>query len=652
MNRYRFALRLARQDARRAKGRTALILGMIGLPVAGVVALAVLWHTALAAEPEPAQASSGEGAVLAMIFAMITLEIALLAGPAFAVDVRRRRRDLALVAASGGSGRHLRATVLASGLLLGGSAAVGGAALGIASASIVNRATGGGDVPSLAVPWLTVALTMLLGAGSGLLAALVPAAQAARMDIVAALAGRREPPGPARHGWPIAGGVLVLAGLTLSVWGTRQWRELGAAAGAALVIIGLVLACPWLVGATGRLAPLLPMPLRFAVRDAARNRSRTAPAVAAIMAAVAGITALAIGGTSDFRQRQIEYRPKLPMGSALIQPPLDRADTVGQAVRRALPGVPVRTLKALPGPWTACPPGDTAQCPGVEFTGSSEMYDGPAVMDNVVGGPGEVAMLLGTEDPAVTSALNAGKVVLFGVRPPAEGKVTATVFHRANAEQRTIRTIKDLPAAAVSGDSPARTIVPPAVAERIGLPVRTEAFGVDRADHRVTEAEQARLDRALDSFSRDEGAVYVERGFTESFDRITLMLGAVAAVLVFGGALIATGLASADARPDLATLGAVGAGPRTRRLLTMGRAGFIAVLGCWLGIAGGFVPGIAVTRPLTAQVEEFGAPQHGTIIDIPWALLAAIAVGLPLLAALVAGAFTRSNLPMTRRNPT
>ncbi|WP_306451836.1 FtsX-like permease family protein, partial [Actinomadura formosensis] len=182
MNRYRFALRLARQDAQRAKGRTALILGMIGLPVAAVVALAVLWRTAGAAEPEPAQSSSGEGAVLAMIFAMVVLEIVLLAGPAFAVDVRRRRRDLALVAAAGGSGRHLRATVLASGLLLGGAAAVGGAALGIASASIVNRATGG-DAPSLAVPWLAVALTMLFGAGSGLLAALVPAAQAARMDV-------------------------------------------------------------------------------------------------------------------------------------------------------------------------------------------------------------------------------------------------------------------------------------------------------------------------------------------------------------------------------------------------------------------------------------------------------------------------------------
>ncbi|NEA27263.1 hypothetical protein G3I70_32925, partial [Actinomadura bangladeshensis] len=109
MNRYGFALRLARQDALRAKGRTALVLGMIGLPICAVVALAVLQATSTARD-RPAgagSASAAESAVLALIVAMIVLEVVLLAGPAFVVDVRRRRRDLALVAASGGEGRHL-----------------------------------------------------------------------------------------------------------------------------------------------------------------------------------------------------------------------------------------------------------------------------------------------------------------------------------------------------------------------------------------------------------------------------------------------------------------------------------------------------------------------------------------------------------------
>ncbi|GAA1823452.1 FtsX-like permease family protein [Actinomadura chokoriensis] len=654
MTRYGFALRLARQDALRAKGRTALVLGMIGLPICAVVALAVLRATSTArdrsAGAEPA--SAAESAVLALIVAMIVLEVVLLAGPAFVVDVRRRRRDLALVAASGGEGRHLRAVVLASGLLLGGTAAVGGAALGIAAAALAAwtaEARGAEPLGPFTVPWLLVAATMLVGAGSGLLAALVPAAQAARTDVVAVLSGRREAPAAARRGWPVAGGVLVVAGVALCLEGVRKWREFGAAIGAAAIIIGLVLTCPWLVGAAGRLARRLPLPLRLAVRDAGRNRARTAPAVAAIMAAVAGITALAIGGASDFRQEQIEYQATLPMGSALVRPPLDRADAVGEAVRRDLPGVPVVTLKALPGPDGGCVGDDWSKCPAVTFAAERDENASFDLMDNVVGGAREARMVLGRDDPAVTAALDAGKVVLFRAAPLAGGTTTAKVFYWEDDEEHVVRTVEDLPAVVAAGDPHVRAIVPPRVAERIGLPVRTEAFGVDRADHRVTEAEQARLDRTLDGFTRNEGSVYVERGFTGSFGKVTLMLAAVAAALALGGSLIATGLASADALPDLATLGAIGARPRTRRLLTMGRAAFIAALGCWLGIAGGFVPGIAVTRPLTSDVEVTGAAAHGAIVDVPWTLLLAVGIGIPLLVALVAGAFTRSRLPMARR---
>jgi putative ABC transport system permease protein len=653
VNRYGFALRLARQDALRAKGRTALVLGMIGLPICAVVALAVLQATSTAldrsAGAEPA--SAVESAVQALVVAMIVLEVVLLAGPAFVVDVRRRRRDLALVAASGGEGRHLRAVVLASGLLLGGIAAIGGAGLGIAAAAVVAQtaeARGAEPLGPFTVPWLLVTATMLVGAGSGLLAASVPAAQAARTDVVAVLSGRREAPAAARRGWPVAGGVLVVAGVALCLEGVRKWREFGAAIGAAAIIIGLVLACPWQVGAAGRLARRLPLPLRLAVRDAERNRARTAPAVAAIMAAVAGITALAIGGASDFRQEQIEYQATLPMGSALVRLPLDRADAVGEAVRRDLPGVPVVTLKALPGPDGACVGDDWAQCPAVAFAADRDENAVVDLMDNVVGGAREARMVLGRDDPAVTAALDAGKIVLFRAAPPAGGTTTAKVFYWDDDKEHVVRTIKDLPALAAAGDPRVRAIVPPEAAQKIGLPVRTEAFGVDRADHRVTAAEQARLDKTLDGFTRNDGSVYVERGFTGSFGTITLLLAGVAAVLALGGSLIATGLASADARPDLATLGAIGARPGTRRLLTMGRAAFIAALGCWLGIAGGLVPGIAVTRPLTTDVADGAAP-HGVVVDVPWTLLLAVGIGIPLLVALVAGAFTRSRLPLARR---
>lgn len=61
---------------------------------------------------------------------------------AFAVSAQRRRHDLALLAATGADARHLRRSVLATAIVLGGSGAVLGAAAGVAvsAATAVARA--------------------------------------------------------------------------------------------------------------------------------------------------------------------------------------------------------------------------------------------------------------------------------------------------------------------------------------------------------------------------------------------------------------------------------------------------------------------------------------------------------------------------------
>ncbi|TYC11853.1 FtsX-like permease family protein [Actinomadura syzygii] len=657
---YLCALRMAARDAARSKGRTALVLAMIGFPTTLIVMLAVLMRTAeptrtvVAGEGEPVSegAAVAETAIGALVVTMIVLQVVLLAGPSFVVDVRRRRRDLALVAAAGGEARHLRAVVLAGGLVIGGVAALGGAALGIAGSALakpVIEAVNDDKLGPFRVPWGLVVITMLVAAGSGVLAALVPARQAARMDVVSALAGRRDPPGRARRGLPLLGGLLVVAGIGISLVGVRVMREFGAALGAAAIIIGLVMVCPAVVGASGRVASRLPLPLRLAVRDAARNRARTAPAVAAITAAVAAVTALAIGGASDFRQREIEYRPELPMGTTLVRMPMERADEVGRAVRADLAGVPVQTLKVLPYEEGSCDRAATPGCPSVLVAGKDDDGMREILLDNVVGGPREARLLLGRDDPAVSAALTAGKVVMFRSRPPASGTTTMRIQYQDG--QGKGRVIRDVPAVAAAGEPHVRTIIPPAVAARTGLPLHTEAYGVDRADHRVTKAEESRLKTTISRYTPESELVYVERGFTESLDGVLLLLAGVAAALVLGGALISTGLAAADARPDLATLAAVGARPRTRRVLTMAQAVVVAGIGCWLGIAGGLVPGFAVTRPLTEDLEasDGSVPAHGAILDVPWLLLIAIGVVVPLVAALAAGMFTAGRLPMTRR---
>src|SRR5690606_16075745 len=133
----------------------------------------------------------GAPAVVAMatMAALVVMEIALLTGPAFAVGLRRRRRQLALIAAQGGSARHLRLVVLADGLILGAGAAllglVGGIGVVAAGVQLVQALDVDLDgvfllelftyAGPLDVPWTAVVPVAVLGAVSGIAAAVVPA---------------------------------------------------------------------------------------------------------------------------------------------------------------------------------------------------------------------------------------------------------------------------------------------------------------------------------------------------------------------------------------------------------------------------------------------------------------------------------------------
>jgi putative ABC transport system permease protein len=110
------------------------------------------------------------------------------------------------------------------------------------------------------------------------------------------------------------------------------------------------------------------------------------------------------------------------------------------------------------------------------------------------------------------------------------------------------------------------------------------------------------------------------------------------AVSTLGAAAIATGLALADARADHATLSAAGAPPALWRVLAMFQAAVIAGIGTALGIAAGFVPAVAFIRAM---------PDLALIV--PWTSLVVTLLVVPLVAATLAGLFTRSRLPLERR---
>ena len=139
---------------------------------------------------------------------------------------------------------------------------------------------------------------------------------------------------------------------------------------------------------------------------------------------------------------------------------------------------------------------------------------------------------------------------------------------------------------------------------------------------------------------------YVERGYgTDPAVRIIqAVLALLGGVLMLGGTLTATFLALSDSRPDLATMAAVGAPPRTRRGVAASYALVVGGIGALLGAPVGLIPGLAISRPLTRDYAT-GA----TSMEIPWLLVTVVVLGLPLLTAAVVGAAARGRLPLTAR---
>jgi putative ABC transport system permease protein len=127
---------------------------------------------------------------------------------------------------------------------------------------------------------------------------------------------------------------------------------------------------------------------------------------------------------------------------------------------------------------------------------------------------------------------------------------------------------------------------------------------------------------------------------------VLLVLGGI---LMLGGTLTATFLALSDARPDLATLSAVGASPRMRRAVAASYALVIGLVGSVLGALVGFVPGIAVTYPLTGNSWQTGGAGAAHYLDVPWLMVLGVVVVLPLLTAALVGGLARSRLPLVTR---
>ncbi|MFD7032027.1 ABC transporter permease [Streptomyces sp. NPDC059917] len=647
-----------------------------------------------------------EMAIAATIVGLAMLEICLLAGPAFAVGARRSRRQLGLVGANGGDRRHIRSIVLSGGLVLGVIAAVIGTGLGViltlSLRPLLEEKLGARFAGFNIVPLELVGIA-LLAVLTGLLAAIVPAITASRQSVLASLTGRR---GVRRSNriLPVLGLLALAAGAAIALYGTVSGMGfIVVAGGSAIAELGLVAMTPMLVGLFGRIGRWLPLSPRLALRDAVRNRGRTAPAVAAVLAAVAGTIAVATYHESKEVQSVHEYVAKLPSGSGTVVTNEAGSYRDVPAVREALSQQYPIAVRADVDRLVVGKPSCERYGQNVKGCGEAELIvpkEQRCPLDEAEHGPASFGLeeqkklrsdwrcargdhyaryqtvvadqklltALAVTDPGTVAALTSGKAVSFDKRNVKDGKVTIRLITDLEKASAARSTHKELPGEdkvfpvhqapeSVEGYG-IQLILPPTAVKAAGI--TTAPFGsYFTLDGTPTSVQKQKLEGEIDRMGTD-AEVFVEAGYQAPSSIVLMALTLFAGLVTIGAAGIATGLAQADSEADLKTLAAVGAPPRVRRTLSGFQCGVVALMGVVLGCAAGILPGAGLRlverRDLTRLYEYGVANGHEAVssppwvpVVVPWQTILELMVVVPLGAALLAALVTRSSGALARR---
>ncbi|MBC7292316.1 MAG: ABC transporter permease, partial [Actinotalea sp.] len=478
--------------------------------------------------------------------------------------------------------------------------------------------------------------------------------------------------------------VVAVLGAATALASTAAGRPTGAVVGVVAIVLGVVTTSGSLVTLAGRLAPRLGAVGRIAVRDAARHRPRTGPAVAAVVAAVAGLGAAGVYQESQAERLLREYRPSAAPGTVAVnflagRSSDDVAALLGptqDALRGAVPAdqvhpvalvVPAERPGAATG-WTSvtaerpaaqrCPlwteegtftdaevkalRGDP-RCASSAGSGTILWSDPTGATSDVLVDDGRVVRALGyAESPAAARALAEGRVVVkdrFAIRPDGTVRLEVATHPFDGGGERRGAPV-DLPGAHVAlPGMQYEVVLPPTALADLDLEAVTVGL-VATTTRTPTAAEVAAAAAAVG----DAGTVFVEPLEPFGGANLTqLVLAAAAAVVALGATGIAVGLAAVESRPDLATLAAVGAEPRTRRRFSATQAGLVAGLGTVVGTVAGVALGVVL---VLARLPGYESPP---VVVLPWATLGLQVLGIPLLAVAVGWVAVRANLPLTRR---
>lgn len=596
--------------------------------------------------------SSNPSVVGSVVAALLLVQVGFIAAAAFATGTRRRIRQFGLLGAAGASPSQLARLVRMEALVLGGIAVVAGAALGLLVVGFGRDALQlitNVRIDSLTLRPLDILGPALVGLVAAVVAASWPARSVAQTSTVTALAGR-VPLGTLPRWAPVASVTATGAGLLLlsllrtsDVGDDRQLMMLGAVVLTALGAASLGLP---LVGLLGRYADRLGLRLRLAVRDAARQRTRSAATVAALCV-VMMIPALLMTSIQTDEARFAPpdgYVPTILLeGPYLAQLSLPVDPTAATAFADDLPVEPTAILeldnisvideRGLQLWATVLPLDDI---PGMSrfFVGGAPLVLATPQLMTQLGLDGEQRAHLasgGVVDVAEPGTLNASQRA--ATERPGRIQVVGD-----DGEPFFQQDVDVLVAEAPTALGLRVTLLGGDLAEQIpSARIRTSSLLVLPRELTPSELDQV-YDRAADPLL---GNVAVNAGGFRTEDPRTVgpIAVAVTAVIVLIVVGMAAALAATESDRDLQVMDAVGGAPTLRGELHGLQAAYLSAMAAL----------IAIPTALLLYRVAAGGDGFAVAMAVPWGVLIALAVGVPAVVGGVMRTIMRPVAAVGRR---
>jgi putative ABC transport system permease protein len=578
------------------------------------------------------------------------LLIALVGTGGFTVLAQRRLRAIGMLAAQGATQRHIGLVVRANGAATGAAGAVAGLVTGfLAWLAYRPHAEISADhvMGTFQMPWTVIVISMVLAVIATYVAASRPAKAIARTPIVAALAGR--PPAPKKTGHlavPIGIGFVIVAFLLLGAAGAdsggggdqaRLREEL--VPGFVALAVAIMLLAPALLGVAAAAGKRSPIAVRLALRDLARYRARSGPALAAIslstliaviicVASAARFgSALAWTGPNLSSSQLIVYAPNGPGepqpgpggSDGQTTPPMSmtQARHVANEVAADLGTTSMITLEttsaglvhAAPGPFWS----------GQIYVATPQLLRAFGISNSQVNPAADIL----TMRPGL-STMSAMQLLAGGGKAPgnAAGPGSWPCPPGGCITSPPIQEVSQLP----FGTSAPNTVITSRAITALHLQSSiTTAGWLIQAPAGLTAAQ---ITNAQQLAAGASGMSIETRSSIPSLAQILDAATIFGIVLALGIVAMSVGLVRSEAARDMRTLTATGAAPSTRRTITAATAGALAFTGAVTGIIGGYLAAIGFFR----SNSLYGL---SLLTSIPVANLLWILAGMPLIAVVL-----------------